>query len=147
MTSQFRNINKWAILMIAVIAAVAACTACNRVLRFAPEELVSIEATPRCDRCQGRLRPNSVMFGELLPTEKIQRIYDEFHRQQPDLVLVAGTSAMFPYISQPVEIARDAGKLTVEINPEPTLLSDRVDYTLRGKAGDYLPLIVNGVRS
>jgi NAD-dependent deacetylase len=119
----------------------AACMSCNRALRFAPEELVSIEATPRCDRCQGRLRPNAVLFGELLPTEKIQRIYDEFHRRQPDLVLVAGTSAMFPYISQPVEIARDAGKLTVEINPEPTVLSDRVEHTLRGKAGDYLPLI------
>jgi NAD-dependent deacetylase len=121
----------------------AACMSCNRVLRFESDELISIEATPRCDRCQGRLRPNAVLFGELLPSEKIQRIHDEFHHHRPDLVLVAGTTAMFPYISQPVEIARDAGKLTVEINPEPTLLSDRVDFSLRGKAGNYLPL-VNG---
>ena len=49
------------------------------VLRFAPDELISIEATPRCDRCQGRLRPNAVLFDELLPTEKMQRIDDEFH--------------------------------------------------------------------
>lgn len=119
----------------------AACMSCDRILRIAPDDLAAIEVTPRCDRCQGRLRPNAVLFGELLPTEKIQRIHAEFQHHRPDLVLVAGTSAMFPYISQPVEIARDAGKLTVEINPEPTLLSDRVDFTLRGKAGDYLPLI------
>ena len=119
----------------------AACMSCSQVVRFEPDVLASIEATPRCERCQGQLRPNAVLFGEMLPTEKIERIYDEFHHHHPDLVLVAGTSAMFPYISQPVEIACEAGKLTVEINPEPTLLSDRVDYSLRGKAGDYLPLM------
>jgi NAD-dependent deacetylase len=123
----------------------AVCLSCDRLVRFEPDELASIERTPRCERCQGKLRPNAVLFGELLPTEKIQRIYDEFHHRHPDLVLVAGTSAMFPYISQPVEIARDAGRLTIEVNPEPTLLSDRVDYSLRGKAGDYLPLIAGGV--
>jgi NAD-dependent deacetylase len=122
----------------------AVCMACSHFVRFEPDELVSIEATPRCERCQGRLRPNAVLFGELLPTDKIERIYDEFHHHRPDLVLVAGTSAMFPYISQPVELAREAGKLTVEINPEPTLLSDRVDFTLRGNAGDYLPLMGSG---
>jgi NAD-dependent deacetylase len=123
----------------------AVCMSCAHFVRFEPDQLTAIEATPRCDRCQGQLRPNAVLFGELLPTEKIERIYDEFHLRRPDLVLVAGTTAMFPYISQPVELARDAGKLTVEVNPEPTLLSDRVDFTLRGKAGDYLPLMGSGL--
>jgi NAD-dependent deacetylase len=123
----------------------AVCMSCGGIARLDSERLVSIEVTPRCERCRGPMRPNAVLFGELLPTDKIARIHDEFHHRPPDLVLVAGTSALFPYISYPVELAREAGKLTVEINPEPTLLSDRVDHTLRGKAGDFLPWIADAI--
>ena len=39
-----------------------------------------------------------------------------------------------------------AGKLTVEVNPEPTMLSAFVEFSLRGKAGDFLPLIERTLR-
>ena len=61
----------------------------------------------------------------------------------PDLVLVAGTTALFPYIQSPVFLARRAGKLTVEVNPEPTLLSDAVDFHLVAKAGEALPAMAS----
>jgi len=125
----------------------ALCLSCDAVKRFDREELARIDNTPRCERCGGVLRPNAVLFGELLPMDKVQRIHDEFHRGLPDLVLIAGTSALFPYITQPVQIARHLGRLTVEVNPERTLLSDDVDYSLRGKAGDYLPLIEKALGS
>lgn len=124
----------------------AQCTSCGTLKRFAREELGSIESTPRCERCTGALRPNAVLFGELLPTDKVRRIHEELTGFQPDLVIIAGTSALFPYITQPVELARMAGKLTVEVNPEPTMMSERVDYSLRGKAGQYLPLIERALR-
>ena len=66
---------------------------------------------------------------------------DEFHRRPPDLVLIAGTSALFPYIVEPLVSARSAGKLTLEINPERTAASRIVEYSLEGAADDYLPLI------
>jgi NAD-dependent deacetylase len=118
----------------------AVCLACGVPRRFDPPVLSELDAAPRCERCGGLLRPDAVLFGETLPPDKLQRIYDEFHFGLPDLVLVVGTTALFPYISQPVEAARSAGKLTVEINPEPTGLSDRMDFSLRGKAGDWLPV-------
>jgi NAD-dependent deacetylase len=105
------------------------------------EALEAIEAAPRCPSCDGVLRPNAVLFGELLPEPKLRRIYDEFHAEPPDLVLVAGTTAMFPYIAEPIFVARGAGRLTVEINPEPTLLSDVVDFSIRARAGEALPEI------
>jgi NAD-dependent deacetylase len=82
----------------------------------------------------------------MLPADKVRRMDEEFRLHAPDLVVAAGTSAMFPYISQPVLIARDSGKLTVEVNPEPTVLSGMVDHALRGPAGRFLPLIRDALR-
>ena len=73
----------------------------------------------------------------------VARLRREFHEQQPDVVVVAGTSALFPYIAAPAVSARFA----VEVNPERTLLSDRVDYFVEAKAGDAMPLIAQAVTS
>ena len=65
----------------------------------------------------------------------------EFAQRPPDLVMAIGTTALFPYIVEPVILARQVGMLTIEINPEPTMLSNHVEFCLRGSAGGYLPLI------
>jgi NAD-dependent deacetylase len=117
------------------------CLSCGREDRLEPDVLAGLDAPPRCPRCDGICRPNAVLFGEPLPLDKIARIHDEFDRRTPDLVLAAGTSALFPYITEPVYVARGRGKLTVEINPERTLLTGVVDFSVRGPAGTYLPLV------
>ena len=66
---------------------------------------------------------------------------EEFHVRPPDLVLIAGTSALFPYIVEPLVSARAAGKLTLEINPEQTMASHLVEFSLQGTADAFLPLI------
>ena len=119
----------------------ATCTRCERRREIAWAELASLTRAPRCAACGAALRPDAVLFGELLPTDKLERIHDEFGRRTPDLVLVAGTSALFPYIQEPVAIARRRGRLTIEINPEPTELSRIVDRVLRGPANLWLPLV------
>ena len=95
---------------------------------------------PRC-ACGGVLRPGAVLFGEMLAADRIERLRASFHDSIPDLVIVAGTTAMFPYILAPVQIAGAAGRLTVEVNPERTVLSGAVSYFLQGTAGEMLPLI------
>ena len=66
---------------------------------------------------------------------------EEFHVHPPDLVMIAGTSALFPYIVEPLVSARAAGKLTLEINPEETTATRLVEFMLPGTADSYLPLI------
>jgi NAD-dependent deacetylase len=117
------------------------CMSCGLPGHLEPEALKRLEQAPRCDRCEGTLRPDAVLFGEMLPQDKLSRINDEFYLRIPDLVLIAGTSALFPYITEPVLVARYSDRLTVEINPEDTALSDRVDFALRGPASHYLPAI------
>jgi NAD-dependent SIR2 family protein deacetylase len=44
-------------------------------------------------------------------------------------------------------LAAQAGHPTIEVNPEPTPLSDRVRWSLRGKAGEIFPLIAAALTS
>jgi len=129
------------------------CTACGKANQFndprtgtmAPQRLdmqacMAAGKAPRCT-CGGVYRPAVVLFGEMLPEEKIARLYAELLDNPPDLVISVGTSAMFPYIVQPMLVAASAGKLTIEINPEPTDISDFVAFHIKESAGRALPAI------
>jgi NAD-dependent deacetylase len=56
-----------------------------------------------------------------------------------DVFLVIGTSAVVLPASQIISHARYAGAKIIEINPEETWVSDKVDCSLRGAAGEILP--------
>jgi NAD-dependent deacetylase len=97
------------------------------------------EIPPRCD-CGGILRPNAVLFGEMIPQEALWR-----SRQVAtdcDVMLVIGTSAVVqPAALMPV-VAKDSGAKIIEINPESTPLTGEIsDYLIKGSAGD----VMNGI--
>jgi NAD-dependent deacetylase len=88
---------------------------------------------PRCPTCHALLRPGVVWFGEGLNPREIARV-ERFLDRPIDLAIVIGTTAIFGYI---VDWSTRGAHL-VEINPEPTPLSDRADWTYRHRAGDVL---------
>lgn len=91
-----------------------------------------------CEKCDGRLRPDVVLFGEYLP----QGAFEMASRksQSCELFFVIGTSALvYPAAAIP-EIAKEYGVYLVEVNPETTPLSLMCDEVLQGNAGDILPL-------
>ncbi len=97
------------------------------------------DGVPSCFDCGGNLRPDVVLFGEMLPPGAFERAFDA--AQRCDLCFVIGTSAVvYPAASIP-EIARANGAYVVEINPEPTPLSSICHEVLTGKAGEILPLL------
>ncbi|MCB0216631.1 MAG: NAD-dependent deacylase [Chloroflexi bacterium] len=98
------------------------------------------ERPPRCPRCGGRLRPDVVWFGEPLDPRSLERVWRALG--SCDLFLSVGTSG---WVEPAASLAREAGARgarLVEINPEPTPLTSRVDHCLRGLAGDRLPRLV-----
>lgn len=119
------------------------CTACGREGTLAPPDLP--DHAPRCESCGGVVRPDVVLFGEMLDPGKIEALYRQFVFDMPDMVVSVGTSALFPYIVEPVATAARAGKLTIEVNPERTELSDFVDFHLAVPAGTALPVLVQGL--
>ncbi len=111
------------------------CTLCGD-----EDENLDLAASHRCV-CGGRRRPGVVWFGETLPTEAFERATRA--AAEADIVLVAGTSSMvYPAAGLP-EIARRAGAWTVEINPERTALSDRVDERIAAASGAALPALLD----
>lgn len=121
------------------------CMGCGAEGGLTREELEALRAAPRCGRCRGTLRPAAVLFGELLPEEKVARMRKELLDDPPALVLVVGTSALFPYIVEPVLAARRAQRLTVEVNPAPTVLSSVVAWFLQGGAAAIVPEIARAI--
>jgi NAD-dependent deacetylase len=91
-----------------------------------------------CVECGGHLRPDVVLFGEVLPAGAFERAAAA--ASACDLCFVVGTSALvYPAAALP-EIARAAGAYTVEVNPERTPLSDLCHARVEGPAGCVLPL-------
>lgn len=103
-----------------------------------PDEMIDL---PRCQACQGLLRPDVVWFGENLSAHLLEKAVAVC--QQADLLFLIGTSAVVqPAASLPLYALRE-GAFLVEINPAPTPLSPRCDLTLRIPAGEILPELVN----
>ena len=100
---------------------------------------------PRCAQCGGIVRPRVVLFGEMLPGAALERLYRELTRGF-DMVFVVGTTAVFPYIAEPVMQAVRSGVATVEINPAKTRLSNLVRYYVPERAAVVLPEIVRLIR-
>lgn len=93
------------------------------------EDYAALALPPTCPRCGAVVRPDIVLFGEALPPGAIDRLLNAMQRGF-DMVFIIGTSAVFPYIAQPVEWAAASGIPTVEINPQRTHLSAIVEYRL-----------------
>jgi NAD-dependent deacetylase len=103
-----------------------------------PVSLESIEAgtLPTCT-CGALLRPNVVWFGEWLDMRHFARI-EEFMWQEPDLLLVIGTSGVVSGGYGLTRTARSHGAKVVEINPEASALSGDANLVLREPAGALL---------
>ena len=99
-----------------------------------PLEVISFEnLPPTCFSCQGALRPDVVLFGDLLPQKKLARLISELETGF-DLVFSIGTSSLFPYIAEPIRMAARQGGFSVEINPGESGVSELVDLRIQSGA-------------
>lgn len=97
----------------------------------------------RCLECGGYIRPDVVWFGEMLPPDALDHAHAAAARA--DVFLSVGTSAVVqPAAGLPLT-AKQQGAYLVEVNIEPTPLTDRADEVLRGPAGSVLPPLVDAL--
>lgn len=107
------------------------CTRCQ--FRDHVEDYAGLAIPPRCPDCGAIVRPEVVLFGEMLPGTAVAALERELRRGF-DLVVSIGTTSVFPYIAAPVALARRAGHDTVEINPGTTDVSHVVEHRMRSRA-------------
>ncbi len=104
-----------------------ACTACAHRARVA--DYAGLPDLPTCPLCGAVVRPEVVLFEEMLPAQAVAELEQALARSF-DLVFAVGTTALFPYIAGPVVQAARQGRPTVEVNPARTVLSDIVRHRL-----------------
>ena len=114
------------------------CTQCD--WRARVDDYRRLPALPPCQNCGALLRPEVVLFEEMLPPAATQEFATQLHRGF-DLIFSIGTSSQFPYIVQPVLVAKQQGQPTVEINPHETVISSLVDVRIPCSAGATLEAI------
>jgi NAD-dependent deacetylase len=113
----------------------ARCTTCHSRQEISREG----ERADACLDCGDPVRPDVVLFGEMLPSGAFETAAEA--AAGCELCFVIGTSALvYPAAALP-QIARDAGAFVCEVNPELTPLSNLCHEVLTGMAGEVLPLI------
>jgi NAD-dependent deacetylase len=118
------------------------CIDCNTF--FNSDDIGTTGVAPKCAKCGGLIRPDVVWFGEMLPQDQFSD--GEKAAQWSDICFVVGTSAIvYPAAYIPIS-AKQAGSYIVEINLAPTEMSQHADYSLYGRSGEILPMILDEVR-
>ncbi|MBF0385959.1 MAG: NAD-dependent protein deacylase [Candidatus Omnitrophica bacterium] len=103
------------------------CTKCK--FRKIVKDYTDLEIPPSCPQCKSIVRPDVVFFGEMLDIDKLEILEKEL-AQGFDIYFWIGTTAVFPYIQQPIYYAKDTNSPTVEINPSRTEISGLVDFKI-----------------
>lgn len=95
---------------------------------------------PICTRCDGRVRPGVVWFGESLPQR--EWLAARKAASECDVFFCVGTSSLvYPAASLP-KIASEARAATIHVNPDPTDMDVEVTWVIRGVAGNVMPEIL-----
>lgn len=117
--------------------------------RFTGEEiqrrLEAGEEDPHCPICGSMLRTSTILFGEALPKDALERALAFTNRA--DVMLVIGTSLVVNPAARLPQIAIRAGAKVAIVNREPTPLDDWFDVVYRGDSGPALSQLADAVIS
>jgi NAD-dependent deacetylase len=91
---------------------------------------------PSCPDCGSILKPDVVMFGELLVPSVIERAA-ELARSASLLLVVGSSLAVYPVGDLPSETLGNGGKLAI-VNAEPTPFDEQADVTIHASAAETL---------
>ena len=104
--------------------------------------VASAEA-PVCRRCGAIVKPDVVMFGEVLPEAAIDRAY-ELARSTGLLLVVGSTLEVWPVSMLPQETLAGGGQVAV-VNKGPTAIDDLAVVKIDGGAGETLAALFAGL--
>jgi NAD-dependent deacetylase len=124
----------------------ATCTRCMKKVPSAEmwPRFVASGEMPRCPSCGGLLKPDVVLFGELLPVGVLLEAQSQAERC--DVMLVAGSSLeVYPAAELPMR-ARRVGAEVILVNYEPTDLDGQSAVVIHDDLAVYLPKIAERVR-
>ncbi len=113
------------------------CTKC----KFKEEITYNFETfPPKCHNCDNILRPDVVWFGEPLPQDVWQEAI--IHASSCDVMIITGTSLVVSPANTLPLYAKQNGAMLIEVNPDQTIMSNDMDYSLRTTSAKGLPQLL-----
>ena len=112
------------------------CTKCkfkDKIIKQKIEESL----LPICKICKSVLRPSVILFGEPLNQEVWEKA--EQISNKCDVMFIVGTSLNVGPVNQLPFYAKRNGAILIEVNPEPTIFTQIMDYSVQGSATEMLP--------
>jgi NAD-dependent protein deacetylase/lipoamidase len=122
------------------------CPSCGSRVDFGDVvRMLEDAAAPGCPACGTILKPDVVMFGELLPAAAIERA-SQLARDTGLLLVVGSSLAVFPVADLPRETLEAGGQLAI-VNREPTPFDAAATVTIHAGAGETLSAVCNYLRT
>jgi NAD-dependent deacetylase len=108
--------------------------------RLAHDKMVAGEKIPRCDSCNGLLKPATIAFGQSMPERETQEAGER--SSGCDLFLAAGSSlVVYPAAQMPL-LAKQGGARLVILNLTETPHDHHADVVINEKTGEAMSRIV-----
>jgi NAD-dependent deacetylase len=117
----------------------ATCQSCRHKLSTTDifPQFLATKKMPCCPLCDGVLKPDVVLFGELLPMRVMRAAQAE--TQRCDLMLVAGSSLAVAPAGDLPQQAKMAGARLIIVNYEETHVDFMADVIIRADVAEILP--------
>lgn len=96
---------------------------------------------PRCERCDGIIKPDVVLYEESLDMALLHRA--AAYIEQADVLIIAGTSLSVQPAAGLIRYYR--GDQCILINRGATPMDDWVNYKIQDSVAQVLPALINGV--
>jgi NAD-dependent deacetylase len=112
----------------------SSCLECGTVVPM--DEVVALLPVPPCPVCGRVLKPDVVMFGELLPPDAIARA-EQLARAARTMLVVGSSLEVYPVAGLPLETLAAGGRLAI-VNRGSTPLDGRASVVIDGGAGPTL---------
>jgi NAD-dependent deacetylase len=118
------------------------CINCST--RWNNDEFKINNIPPKCPKCQGIIKIDTVMFGEPIPSNILHRCFEE--SELSDCMIVAGTSAtVTPAANLPLIVKRNSGVL-IEVNIRESHISQICDINIFAPSGETLPRLIQEIK-
>lgn len=124
----------------------ATCMRCFHLVDAAPilDRFIQDGQVPLCEVCGGVMKPNAVLFGEMLPVSVMYEADQE--ARKCDVMLVAGSSLEVAPAADLPFVAKKQGATLVIVNKSSTPADNQAAVVLREDVAVALPRIVEFVK-
>lgn len=124
------------------------CFACHRPAVVSPDQSAVPEEgaliePPRCQRCNGRMRPAVVWYGEDLPSSSWKAAM--LLVKDCDLMVSVGTSGIVMPAAGLPDLALASGASVIHVNKADVAMGDQKELMLIGAAAEVLPMLLEKV--